>query len=609
MTTPFFVSSTGQLSQITDSITSRKVGEYIGTIGRSGNHCWEATDSLRAFFYTEIHSKIVERLDGLVGSLSTEKSIVVTLYMIGKRPNTAAPTVLFVSENDKHSRNARKLIKECGILKEHHGWKTSQAFKDPAWGADVALEQLASGPNMGHTAVTKGPATQVLYDISQPLRSQGMRLYIAHDSELRTMTANLVRVRGKAFYLAPAHAFFDRKDETQSRYDESEDGFEIDSDDDVETVVADVQPLECTAAELDLWDPDALSSSDESDISDTFSAQNNMDETSSQSSFETEASADNANTTNDSAMNGTLFQAGAEFQVPASNPRTPATSCLAPFGTLSRWSLDKDWALVEVLTKKRSISSFIANNPKDLSASPVASRNPAGAAIVTHTASSGALTGVMYGTPSDMCVPQGRSFQRVFAVKLNGRLADGDCGAAVLDAISGELYGHIVAGCPTNGFAYVMAAYHVMSDVLDDQPKFTSESIAANNIRAPSTDRLISEPEAIDPSRIVPQRTLSDTILPAWLSLQPLRDEPPVTTHGLRSTADNPPQLNLNLVEQYCTGIDGSFRCLKCASPYGCCPCDQVSQDFPNSARNIDLDTDKSSIFVCASICEPAHFL
>lgn len=517
MTTPFFVSSTGQLSQITDSITSSKVGRKIGTIDRSGNLCWEATDSLRALFYTEIHPKIVERLDGLVGSLSTEKSIVVTLYMIGKRPNTAAPTVLFVSEDDKHSRNARRLIKECGILKRHHGWKTSQAFKDPAWGAGVALKQLASGPYMGHTAVTKGPATQVLYDISQPLRSQGMRLYIAHDSGLRTMTANFVRVGGKSFYLAPAHAFFDRKDETQSRYDESEDGFEIDSDDDVETVVPDVQPLECT---------DAWSSSDESDVSDTFSAQNNMDETSSQSSFETEASADNADTTNDSAMNGTLFQARAESQVPASNPRTPATSCLAPFGTLSRWSLDKDWALVEVLTKKRSISSFIANNPKDLSASPAASRNPAGAAIVTRTASSGALTGVMYGTPSDMCVPQGRSFQRVFAVKLNGCLADGDCGATVLDAISGELYGHIVAGCPTNGFAYVMAAYHVMPDVLDDQPKFTSESIAANNIRAPSTDRLISEPEAIYPSRIVSQRTLSDTILPAWLSLQPLRDEP-----------------------------------------------------------------------------------
>ena len=53
------------------------------------------------------------------------------------------------------------------------------------------------------------------------------------------------------------------------------------------------------------------------------------------------------------------------------------------------------------------------------------------------------------------------SFQGVFSINLDGPLADGDCGSAVFDAATGELFGLIVAGCRTTGFAYVMAAHHV----------------------------------------------------------------------------------------------------------------------------------------------------
>ncbi|KAF2625646.1 hypothetical protein BU25DRAFT_460019 [Macroventuria anomochaeta] len=465
MTTPSVASSVDQVTRPTIPLKSKTVGNYIGLIGKFGHRCWEAKEPLRDLFHTQIRREILQHLDGLFGSVSTQDSIIVTLYMIGLRSSTAAPTVLFVSENESNRKAARKLIKECGILKQCRGWKTAQAPVDPGWGAQ--LEQLASGHGINNTGGGSGPATQVLYDPSRPLRSQGMTLYISHPSGLRTMTANLIRLHGKIAYLAPAHAFFDRKDESTLKYDDSVDDFEIDSDDELETNLADDDIIHYPKTELDDLESDKWSCSDYSEDSDTFSAKDSGNEAFSQSSFGSSELTNIADTTNYGIMDGAaLQQARTKLQVPIQDLSTPASNSLAPFGVLSRWSTDKDWALVDVSTDSDSYTSaFFDINPEDLSKMPIASYNPAGAAIVTHTASSGELTGVMSSTPADMCVPQGSSFHGVFPVRLDGPLADGDCGSAVVDAITGELYGHIVAGCRTTGFAYVMAAYHVMPDL------------------------------------------------------------------------------------------------------------------------------------------------
>lgn len=95
----------------------------------------------------------------------------------------------------------------------------------------------------------------------------------------------------------------------------------------------------------------------------------------------------------------------------------------------------------------------------------VANEGLAGASLVTHASSCGELTGTKSNIPSDIRVPYGSSFQKVFAIRLDGSLADGDCGSAVFDATTGELYGHTVAGCKATGFAYMMAACHVIPDI------------------------------------------------------------------------------------------------------------------------------------------------
>ena len=470
--------------------TFKSVGDYVGRFGRFGHHCWETKESVRETYYNEIRPAILAHLDRRVGSVSSQSSVIISSYMMGRRAATAAPTVLFVSEDASCRKEARKVIKDSGILSPYRGWKTAEASIDPRWGGN--LEQLASGQRVSDARFSQSPATRVLYDPSQSISAQGMTLYLELNSEIRTFTANFILVNGVPSYLGPAHAFFPKTDPpTSYRFDPVHD-FEIDSDDETETIWADDQSPDFTIIESD---SEAESSEDDSDSSMEFSdfeaySQSSVD------SFEQETSV--LSIPHDNASDP------AEVK-PSSFVReayTPSLDSLAPFGVLSQWSTDKDWALIEVERENDAlIEAFCAGNHDDLGSLETARPGPAGAAVVTQTTSGGRLVGTISGTTSDIRVPYGHTFQEVFSVKLDGFLADGDCGSMVLDAHTGELYGHIVAGCRATGFAYVMAA----SEFLPDLSIYRSEKIEESEMAD-------THPINVELAHLVPQSQSASSV-------------------------------------------------------------------------------------------------
>ncbi|OBR14955.1 Nicotinamide n-methyltransferase [Colletotrichum higginsianum IMI 349063] len=56
-------------------------------------------------------------------------------------------------------------------------------------------------------------------------------------------------------------------------------------------------------------------------------------------------------------------------------------------------------------------------------------------------------------------------FQRLYMLRLDGVVHEGDCGAAVVDRDTGRIYGHIVRGCPNTGMIYAMPLYDVSQDL------------------------------------------------------------------------------------------------------------------------------------------------
>ncbi|EXJ63273.1 uncharacterized protein A1O5_11594 [Cladophialophora psammophila CBS 110553] len=81
------------------------------------------------------------------------------------------------------------------------------------------------------------------------------------------------------------------------------------------------------------------------------------------------------------------------------------------------------------------------------------------------TASGGLLTGTLDGTLSHIRLPNSSTFHEVYEIQFDAPLAQGDCGSWVLDAGTGDLYGHIIAGCEREGIAYIMPARDVFDNV------------------------------------------------------------------------------------------------------------------------------------------------
>lgn len=85
---------------------------------------------------------------------------------------------------------------------------------------------------------------------------------------------------------------------------------------------------------------------------------------------------------------------------------------------------------------------------------------------------------------------------------------DGDSGSMVLDAESGDVYGHIVAGDPNSNMAFIVPAYRVIEDIemrFGHKPEFTllpdalaSESFIARASATLAIDAVRSSRRALD---------------------------------------------------------------------------------------------------------------
>lgn len=89
---------------------------------------------------------------------------------------------------------------------------------------------------------------------------------------------------------------------------------------------------------------------------------------------------------------------------------------------------------------------------------------------VTHVytvTSNGPVSGVLLPSTTSSFAPGGGDVRRMYAVELEVPMEKGNCGSAVIDAIIGHLYGHIVLGTPRTSLAYIISASDVFKDIRD----------------------------------------------------------------------------------------------------------------------------------------------
>ncbi|KAI7971099.1 hypothetical protein EIK77_007215 [Talaromyces pinophilus] len=129
-----------------------------------------------------------------------------------------------------------------------------------------------------------------------------------------------------------------------------------------------------------------------------------------------------------------------------------------------------DYALIKLEGFHASTANllFLHNETLDLrlNLTQFSNSQPQDAKIVAITGSSGYLSGRLLGTPSFSRAPdQEAPSQELWTVRFDGKIEEGDCGTCVFDAQTGGFYGHVVAGNPDSGYAYIIPAYQIRDDL------------------------------------------------------------------------------------------------------------------------------------------------
>ncbi|KAK0649058.1 hypothetical protein B0T16DRAFT_371883 [Cercophora newfieldiana] len=407
--------------------------------------CWEAQGPARDAF-NDIAPKIKDYLDRSVDPISSW--VTWSIYMIGKTREHASPTIIFCCEVAAHRKHVRKVIVESGLLDGYRGLKTGHMPKAPGFDQ---LIPLAPGNHLGPSRDSRN-AFVCASDWATSPRS-GMRISVGGSE---STIGGVVQIQDRFYYTTAAHVFETSENEEAAGNISLYEGIEIEIDgfdaNDIETNPKAEEELESVPQGL-------LQTGRRQSLADS------------------------------GGTDGTL-------------PRTGPTSNKVAIGAPFLTSLDKpifhaglDYALIEVSRADHKQANEIEapQEPDKRSTrvlvGAVASARPQEARILCATPR-GILHGTLSGTPIYGRSPRSTEFQAALNAVFESPLKVGDCGAWVVDAESGDLYGQIVAGSPTTGAAVIVPFQPIFRDIerrLGDRPSLPepTKEVWAQNL----TDR------------------------------------------------------------------------------------------------------------------------
>ncbi|KAI1848605.1 hypothetical protein JX266_005464 [Neoarthrinium moseri] len=421
----------------------RSVGRLISKIGKDS--VWEAVGEAREAFKC-IAPDIKNYLNRCVEPLTSW--VTWSIYMMGKTSTTSSPTIIFCCEVAAHRREIRNVIKDSGILDRYPGLKTGHMPRPPDFDQ---LVSLAGGHEAGQDCrkTTFVWPPRASHGLGTPL---GIRRYDSQTATLSKATlGGVIQVNGKYFYTTAAHAFLEEVGRPQrgEEYDSDDDACSFDGSEDLDT------PCGGTAA-------------GQSEVSDDIKGLVISDAP--RASGPTARTADqNAQCApNQFSQASAATVARSAYQSSQDQELTfehPGEVFLSPW---RRFRTALDYALIEVVDQKHRRANAIPL--KGASEPPLVVRDvakaPSDNTSVILISSRGCIPGMLSATPAYGKAPGTSSHREMLTAAFSDRLEVGDCGSWVVDASSGVLYGHLVAGSPDGGTGLITPFVHIFEDIL-----------------------------------------------------------------------------------------------------------------------------------------------
>ncbi len=425
------------------------IGNPVGKLPDGKSTYWIAKGPAR-----EAWSRLWPEVGNCIKACEYGPALVsVGFYMVGVTKETAAPQILVCSVDKKARDQVLKAIERSDIMDPYPAIGLGQisSLGELKRLSEDEIEYILSyNPNIGNETVVLTTA------LDKPV---GRRLYIRkHDgSSLRPATAGpILYINGKIYQLTVGHVFLDSGDFLLSQTGpDSSEHRDIGNQNETGDGNAGVQ--------LGLA---GEGSSVFRRTSTTSAPGNRLQEPSS-------------SVPPPPSMGGTTRQASLDSGVGLTRFNSPATNdstvprkldTLGKLALLSDTSIPNspDYALIELNEAYSQDSNQVPCEPNGsqrfLQVRQESQDGPRDVSVITMAAS-GFMTGKLCATPSYVRFPNQGNFQELYPVFLEGKLADGDCGAGVVDQANGHMYGHIVAGIAGTGEAYIVPVGDIFRDI------------------------------------------------------------------------------------------------------------------------------------------------
>lgn len=347
----------------------------------------------------------------------------------------------------------KKTVEESGILDEYPTVRVGDCSKLPDIDKLLPLARVTSDPKL--SALETGPGaviseTDIYYDPSKNVF--GTQLYLK-DSKPEMTTwkkataGGIVALGNRYFCMTVAHVFTDEAKFTSGNRSDSEFEFDIGQN---ESEDEENELIETTSRASITPEPDDYASSNSSKIiSDAPESSPSVSHEELQQNSDDDEAKDQFVVIDDVEKSKTLEAVGRLVKLSTNGPHP-----------------DLDYALIEIQRPDFPTFNCIQLSETTLLVpKQVVKIKSQNTSIITATGSSGVLKGILSGTPSFLKSPSSTIFQEVWTVRLDGKLAKGDSGSWVMDSETGALLGHIVAGSPDTGVAYMTPSIQIFTDL------------------------------------------------------------------------------------------------------------------------------------------------
>ncbi|KAK2879511.1 hypothetical protein FQN49_000813 [Arthroderma sp. PD_2] len=453
--------------------------------------CWEAVGPVRELYDSELGPAITAFFNGYPPSRAC---VYISICMIGKTEDTAAPKVIFSSPDETVRKCMRKHVEQSSIMASDrfHGIKLGDSSERPGTqikyrasrgGGESSSVNLWTDPDpmedpyaQGYTQDTD-PFTSVtpgfepfLVEVEEDTRNISrdqifstkrqidigdcllIRNLLDHTSSFTRVTAGPILFHGdREYVLTVSHALGGGGPPLEGYATQPTCSIDGLSDDDSDSNEDKEQELSRKAG---------------------FTSKGGLANSRSSMEYErdtlsmahSEARCDNR-TQNDTRY--TQGEQGGEMEFPESSYERASAR---PIGTvwLSSGISGLDYALIDVTGQTELYPNMLRLSDRTPSRLPVlgiAGVPPRPVRIYAAIPSSPPVSGTLQPNATLVRLPNSVQFRRMYEVNLQTILTTGDSGSAIINSENGSFYGLIFAGTPGTGTGFLLPAQEVVEHI------------------------------------------------------------------------------------------------------------------------------------------------